>query len=226
MGVRMSGSAAGNGLTSGTSFGNISGTAVSAFAWARWELYNTTTNAPAAMCGRWDGGGSTSQYMLVQEWSTGGVGFYSRNPSTTIATVGSTKIPLYKWVPCGATKDAATTKIYLAGKIDKIGADANSIQNVSASYKVGDSSITTPAKFTLAHVCVWNAVLTDEEMFRLHRGECLPPMIRPQNIVAYHVLENLQPERQGGGVLSVVAGRVNFEPFDLNQARGYAARGI
>lgn len=124
---------------------------------------------------------------------------------------GANTIPVGQWHHIAVVKEgtgAAAMRAYLDGRLDGVATSNRSIQNNALSAVIGNrSSNDTPMNGHLAHIAIWAASLTADELLALARGAS-PLSIQPRRLNGYWPLEEY-PSSPAAGALDLTQYRSN-----------------
>lgn len=191
---------------------DITGTALTISLWA--YLDTVAGGVYRDLVGKAQGGSlATIQYEL-RITSGGKLEFYTGNGSTATATLTAANGPTGAWAHIVARQSgtgADALRIYVNNTLAASGSTSISIANLGHSLMFGsrvDNDGTVDGR--MAHIGIWNAALTTEEIEALSKG--LPPSrIRPTNLKGYWPLLGLsspEPDMSGNANSASIVGTV------------------
>jgi hypothetical protein len=142
----------------------------------------------------------------------------------SIVTLTATGVPLNQWNHLCFVEAAANDHQLYANYTQTASSTTSMVPNTPDRFGIGNLVDSTPPTTSswdgyVAHVAMWNVVLTDPERKALSLGFC-PLMIRPQSLIEYHPLiattQNLVSE---GQALTSVNGPTHQEDHPVHFTR-------
>lgn len=133
-----------------------------------WFSQDVGGGATEGLVGRWNGGASTSSWVMqiggsqLQALIHDGAG----SDSLTVPTAPIQGQPLKH--AC-FTKDGSELRFYVNGKLETHGASTRSMNNVGSPC-LGDTALALPYDGVLKHAAVWDETLTSWEVMQLAQG--------------------------------------------------------